>query len=168
MNNEERNYNLLRPFDLEAAKRGEKICSLFGEDADFIGMKLDGRVVFEVDSLICDCLICMLRMLPLCWLQGKPLYKGDTVYFTEDGSEHVAESFNGEYIVCNQGLNEFVIHPDYASWDKPKIKKQYWVNLYKDESYTYDLIGQAHSSKELADRLADDDRVACVAIELEA
>lgn len=166
MNNEE--CAQLRPFDLEAAKRGEKICTSYGNNAVFIGVKSDGRVVFEDQDQLYNYDEWNLRMLPLHWLKGKPVYKGDTIYYTEDGSKHIVDSFTGTYILCKHGFDEFAIHPDYASWEKPKVKKNYWVNLYDYEARI------KHASRELADKGATNEygdispfRIACVMITIE-
>ena len=40
----------LKPFDLSAAKRGEKIMSFFGEAMNFIGVRSDGNIVCEINE----------------------------------------------------------------------------------------------------------------------
>lgn len=37
-----------RPFDLEAAKRGEKIENYKGEPAYFVGVEYDGQIVYQM------------------------------------------------------------------------------------------------------------------------
>ena len=57
-----KNYSLLRPFDLEAAKRGEPILWI---DHPIRWVALSDKE---------------LRMAPLCWVEGRPVYKGDVLY----------------------------------------------------------------------------------------
>ena len=57
-----KDYSLLRPFDLEAAKRGEPILWI---DHPIRWVALSDKE---------------LRMAPLCWVEGRPVYKGDVLY----------------------------------------------------------------------------------------
>lgn len=42
----------MKPFDLEAAKRGDPLYTLLNGKASFIGLKKDGSVVLEYDAWI--------------------------------------------------------------------------------------------------------------------
>lgn len=78
-----KNRELLRPFDLEAAKRGEPICwSHLDWNVVFIGAATDGQVAYECDGDVGfsrypeD----SFRMKPLCWVEDRPVYKDDVLW----------------------------------------------------------------------------------------
>lgn len=137
--NQAKNFSLLRPFDAEAAKRGEPICNLTGDEfwdyaagPDSQGYlvvikKHDGEFVnprFAPASVF--------RMAPLCWCEGKPVYKGDVLY--RNGEQvtvsHIIVEEYGTYL-------SFREHTDWdisgsiskLTWDKPKQVKQAYVVL---------------------------------------
>lgn len=81
----EKDYSLLRPFDLEKAKAGEAICYyqdgthrefITGPDDHgyFVIKSQDGWFRFGKHEDY--------RMAPLAWVEGKPVYKGDVLYGT--------------------------------------------------------------------------------------
>lgn len=80
----EKDYSLLRPFDLEAAKRGEPICAKAGQPLEFIAEAgRDGKHAIRLGdwNSLSGCLatwnIQRLRMAPTNWLEGKPVYKAE-------------------------------------------------------------------------------------------
>ena len=92
-------YSLLRPFDLEAAKRGESICLRNGNEAKFLAheqghsyLKDWGVIVLSPHGISTHSENGLrwrdgtssydLCMAPLCWLEDKPVYKGDKLYGT--------------------------------------------------------------------------------------
>jgi len=87
------NYKLLRPFDLEAAKAGAKItdkteiehtfAAEAGPDGDMAVRDPQGNV-FVMD-------LSEARMVPLAWVEGKPVYPGDVLYWSaqDKGAEFV-------------------------------------------------------------------------------
>lgn len=98
----ENDYTLLRHFDLEAAKRGEAICDVArnyevvtfaaeaGSDGNHAVRLPSMNIVFAKSS--------NLRMAPLAWVEGRPVYKGDVLYgkssgrkYTADGSENTLD-----------------------------------------------------------------------------
>jgi len=79
----EKDYSLLRPFDLEKAKAGGAICYyqdgthrefITGPDDHgyFVIKSQDGWFRFGKHEDY--------RMAPLAWVEGKPVYKGDVLY----------------------------------------------------------------------------------------
>lgn len=168
-----KDYSLLRPFNLEAAKRGEKICNnrdtksytyLSGPTniGEYAFEMIDGRI-FVAENTTGDW-----KMAPLAWVEGKPVYRGDVLWHTgrkctvivdhadEFGHIHEEDDYGGDFIIN-------------LTWQKPKTKREGWVNVYPNR-------GQAHfhKSKEAADACAttadcciDPDRAACVRIECE-
>ena len=110
------NYDLLRPFDIEAAKHGEEICfdngeeciafvAEAGEDDEHAFRNDQGNLLLVEGS--------ELRMKPLAWVEDRPVYKGDVLwqkaiglsYEVKDGFQHVENSF--------------------LTWTKPEPKKDY-------------------------------------------
>lgn len=83
-------YLKLRPFDLAAAMRGEPICYHgLGQHLDFIaGPDTAGYYV------VLDCSIFQfynedkMRMAPLGWVEGKPVYVDDVLY-SKDGRQTI-------------------------------------------------------------------------------
>ena len=77
-----KNYSLLRPFDLEAAKRGEPILWI-DNPVRWIALSDqagDARNIVEHAQGLSYVRDKELRMAPLCWVEGRPVYKGDVLY----------------------------------------------------------------------------------------
>lgn len=159
-------YSLLRPFDADRARAGEPICTMIDEARTFIaGPDAAGRVITETyygHFVLADPYY--LRMAPLCWAEGKPVYKGDKLYLAKENLAVVAISAFTDRIYASDILNveqKFFAKPNEFSWDIPaKTKRQGWVNIYRDCI----TVGPAQT-KELADASAQPDRVACVMVE---
>lgn len=109
---QEKDYSLLRPFNLEAAKRGDPICDMAGKtDWQFIhGLDRDGCMILmhiKNGHYITGTKHGEMRMAPLDWLEGKPVYVGDMLW--------------------NKPLKAFALiltadnwnHPEQWSWEKP-------------------------------------------------
>ncbi len=121
-----KNRELLRPFDLEAAKRGEPICwSHLDWNVVFIGAATDGQVAYECDGDVGfsrypeD----SFRMKPLCWVEDRPVYKDDVLWNKlcpkyrydairfEDGRIYSSENETWSYCELIENL----------TWEEPKI-----------------------------------------------
>lgn len=78
------NKDLLRPFDLAQAEAGAAICcSHLEEPITFVGRTVDGCVaVRRADGGIVMPYKSSLRMKPLFWKEGKPVYVGDRLWHT--------------------------------------------------------------------------------------
>lgn len=164
----EKDYSLLRPFNLEAAKRGEKVCWYKGDDmppktffitpqgncvSSFSGEPEAFWQPHELEMYF--------RIAPLAWVEGKPVYKGDVLWHCT-GIKLVAHkprrdaidgfiAEDGDY-----GCSEFL------TWQKPKTKRVAWVNVYKDGfAYYYDTKGAANDAAD------ENTRIACCRIEWE-
>jgi len=154
-----KDYSLLRQFDLEAAKRGERLQTKYGDEREFVGgHSADGTVCvagksgqyyLEHPS--------ELRISPLAWVEGRPVYRGDTVYTTEGRAVVVSNTYR-EYAVTD---GQWVVECCSATWTKPKQKREGWVNIYPHSDAFY------YDTKEEADKLASDYRIACCHIEWE-
>ena len=123
-----KNYSLLRPFDLEAAKRGELVCWGDGDGPlRYVGKATGGAYAacfewiggthngtFETYARG------DLRMAPLCWVEGRPVYKGDTLYFDDTtinpGRALIVHSAN-DTRAHDQGGNSACL--SRLTWNKP-------------------------------------------------
>ncbi len=76
------NKNLLRPFDLAQAEAGAAICwSHLEEPAAFVGRTANGDIAIRrADGGIETPCESLLRMKPLFWKEGKPVYVGDRLW----------------------------------------------------------------------------------------
>lgn len=73
-------------------------------------------------SLYKDCLETYgLKMLPLFFVEDKPVYPGDALYVKQYGEK---------WVVTLEDYTQF--KPDWCTWNKPKVKKEGWVNIYKN------------------------------------
>lgn len=105
---ENRNLELLRPFDLEAAKGGARVAWLYsGDEGTFVsGPDCNGCICIEWEGEgDCSGLRVYaepfhdLRMAPLCWVEGKPVYKGDVLWIrgvTKEWAKHYADRYEAE------------------------------------------------------------------------
>lgn len=171
------NYELLRPFDLEAAKAGAKItdkteiehtfAAEAGPDGDMAVRDPQGNV-FVMD-------LSEARMVPLAWVEGKPVYPGDVLYrpgivtgplvvagCARSGDEDFLyfEGNGGSVFADNRNL----------TWTPPKVKKEGWINVYSTSLASNArprFVGNVHPTKSCADFDAGEDRIACVRIEWE-
>ena len=173
------NYELLRPFDLEAAKAGAKItdkteiehtfAAEAGADGDMAVRDPQGNVfVMHLPEA---------RMVPLAWVEGKPVYRDDVLYVKNHtgrtGSVVTAEfAENGDGYCRFRTYNGAVplILLSELTWNPPKVKKEGWINLYPANGASQGAPicgGCVHATKEKADRDASLDRTACIHIEWE-
>lgn len=124
-----KDYSLLRPFDLEAAKRGEAITDSCGGNVVYIdGPDAGGNYAVRIDGHFAVGSNERLRMAPLCWVEGRPVYKGDVLYMTtgiDAGKPFVPHQFNGGRLIST--LNDTAKHyyrPEYLTWIPPKVKRE--------------------------------------------
>lgn len=79
----ENNKELLRPFDLAQAEAGAAICwSHLEEPTAFVGRMANGDIAVRCDGIIERSCEFALRMKPLFWKKGKPVYVGDRLWHT--------------------------------------------------------------------------------------
>lgn len=78
------NKDLLRPFDLAQAEAGAAICwSQLGAPITFVGRTPNGCIaVRRADGVILTPYKSSLRMKPLFWKEGRPVYAGDNLWHT--------------------------------------------------------------------------------------
>lgn len=147
---ETKDYSLLRPFDLEAAKRGEAVCDrdhaneyeflAIGEKRfsdGYVAVRLTRSFIVKAKGYIYLCYPEDLRMAPICWVEGRPVYRGDVLYETIGGgagNPYVAHHFeNGKLVTA--GVNSCPHHynPDHLTWTPPKVKRNVKLVAFIDE-----------------------------------
>ena len=157
--NQEKDYSLLRPFDLEEAEKGNPICwKISGEIVEYVsGPDICGSVCVSMNNYLYLTQYSGLRMAPLCWVEGKPLYKGGTVYSDCGQGPFKIVGVTGNGTVLTTKESGWAVYIDAATWVAPKVKREGWMNLYPDSSI--------HATKEIADHAAGNNRKACVKVE---
>ena len=155
----EKDYSLLRPFDLEAAKGGVKMCDRFnlkkthtyvaGPDSGgwIVTKNENGIFIFSTET--------NLFMLPICWVEGKPVYP-DTPMEREDNGWPVAWSVDGNAWQDDGGNWSDEGGGFKIRWPRPKPVKR-WINVYPNTGY---------DTKAAADQEEVFGRIACIEIEL--
>lgn len=177
------NFELLRPFSLTAARDGHPMvingmnpqthlpciipCVLVAEGGS--NMEHCVRLTMERGRL-CLAFADQLRMAPLGWLEGRPVYLGDALYFNASApSDWVAKEWRPTSI--DDGVvyqNDECVPLAHLTWTKPVRypARKVWVNVYP-EHYSHASISQTqYSKKSEADSWAHPNRLACIEIEL--
>ena len=110
----QKNRDLLRKFNLELAKAGDAICwGHLDESIMFVGMCKGGKVAVKyADGTIETPYSTSLRMKPLFWKDGQPVYRGDSLWHTLAKKWIVVTKLQGHpdsekegYFVDNHGLD---------------------------------------------------------------
>ena len=126
---ESKNLELLRPFDLEAAKRGGAICTDKLEDVKYVdgpdecsNVVIKGRCYF---ILQCH----RLCMAPLAWVEGRPVYKGDALFYEGIGRGVVVGMMKGgdQIEITYDHHKEWGptgAFPENLTWTPPKVKRE--------------------------------------------
>lgn len=144
------NYSLLRPFDLDAAKNGEPICMADGGSAKFLAHEpghpfLEDWAVIVLNptgisthggngqhwrdgSSSFD-----LRMAPLCWVEGRPVYRGDKLWHTRRRDAVTAHNINRKGYLC-EAHDQLGDKLENLTWEAPKQIKQVKLLAYIDSA----------------------------------
>lgn len=166
----EKDYSLLRPFDLEAAKAGVLLCDQSGSTlAGLLCCTPDSSGYFRawvdrIGGLVSSLPGKSIRLAPLCWVEGKPVYSGDVLEHAKHG-EVVAKSRH-----ASKGMLVVEKYDSLAlgnlAWPRPKPVKR-WINvypgMYRDGGPCSTTM---HSTKEAADDDLMHGSIACIEIEL--
>lgn len=141
----QKNLSLLRPFNLELAKAGEPICRFDDNPLLFIGVgtKQIG-VEHKKTNVIASYSEYDLRMAPLTWIEGKPVYKGDILWYKGadfsirvSGYNSRVDQFDAAYgglegTIANKTrryeIND-TIWANYGAWTWEAPQKEYWYRL---------------------------------------
>lgn len=166
---DKKDYSLLRPFDLEAAERGEPTCWDDGSVAEFVAYGADGRHCFRLeDDVLALHFADSIRMAPLAWIEGRPVYKDDVLYSCVSGVRYVASS-DGAIPPKGMTLKWDNYTEGVLTWTAPTVKREGWINLYPggDGFAHAACASHPYRSKQEADARAGEGRLACVRVEWE-
>lgn len=130
----ENDYSLLRPFDLEKAKQGAEIyLKGYGSGMFIIGPNEKNEIVLDIEQHgfivvggLCIDEISDVYMKPLCWLEGKPVYKGDELWSKVKGLEdwnYIVDKYVDGSIVATEDSTGFSEYLYNLSWTKQEDKK---------------------------------------------
>lgn len=179
----EKDYSLLMPFDLEAAKRGELV--LFTEEAArcdvFVAGSPSGTHCFsKPNGALYLANENNVRMAPLAWVEGRPVYKGDVLFGHWKGSWPsgyvITGQENGVPVGYRKGIERQTLGSrlsddgDY-SWIPPKVKREGFVLLHNNGlGETIVRCGKIYKSIDDAEAVRSkigevDGVIACVRIE---
>ena len=184
----EKDYSLLRPFDLEAAKAGADLCDregcviydFLGVGGNFYGSEAAGVRIksspYTDRPHVCFSPLNALRLAPLCWVEGKPVYPGDMLEvelvsrgdWCEATVARSGSAHDGERIIA-EGVGKEIINAPVSMcrWPRPKPVKR-WVNIYPGMYLGFaNCSTTVHSTEEAAKRdISNGGSIACVEIEL--
>lgn len=158
-----KDYSLLRPFDLEAAKRGEAVCWHDAvEEMRYVGPStgdgtagcfewLEGKHVGTFETYPASAI----RMAPLCWVEGKPVYQGDVLHDKKIGAVTAKrdKSFVGGVCFKNNKGNGFAAlsaFTDSLTWTPPTRKVTRYINIYPEAATPQGFGCWLHPSPEAA------------------
>lgn len=163
-----KDYSLLRPFDLEAAKRGEKICTDELEDVQYVAGPDEYTNVVVKTGPYFILQKHRLRMTPIAWVEGRPIYNGDVLYCLSNYANWADIERGYEFKVSKKAENEDALFDGEwwlaftdLTWTKPKQKREGWMNCYPSRENC------VYPSKEMADKYAASHRTECIRIEWE-
>lgn len=170
-----KDYSLMRPFDQKAAKEGDSIC-WNSSDEKLTGRYLagpdkSGDVAFEdVDGDLYVSHESEFRMTPLCWVEGKPVYKGDVLWDTVASRSIEISDYDSETnAVPAEPRSDVFLHISRFSWATPKVKREGWLNVYGfgKAAVLYETKSEADKGATTPLGKIDASRLDCVRIEWE-
>lgn len=134
---QEKDYSLLRPFDLEAAMEGEAIHDLFGGRVHFMdGPDAGGKFAVRVDGHFAAVLGDQLRMAPLAWVEGKPVYPGETNLWHKSMGQKVTvcSAVDTLHVLCDFEIDRIAAASIEAlTWTPPKVKRNIKLVAFIDD-----------------------------------
>lgn len=137
-----KDFSLLRPFDLEAAKAGEPICTRDGQKVRFIAHVPEADEAYRVVVMLENASFPTRRfesgslwvgitnnridlcMAPLCWVEGRPVYSGDILYFTDvEGSGEVyGVNDKNQLLIRSSKFGCVHQEADKLTWTPPTVE----------------------------------------------
>lgn len=141
----EKQYNLLRPFNKEQMLEGKPICYSTMEAVQYVaGPDVGGDVCvwFNQEQLCLETQL-ELRMAPLTWVEGKPVYEGDVLYWNnktyEPGSKFTVGSkmlysdmIEGVSVMANGKVHDTPgtgVHTESLTWNPPPASSKRSIKL---------------------------------------
>lgn len=166
-----KNYELLRPFDLEKAQQGEPICSKYSNNIRFVGLSdtdATTAICEHGERMVGYFTFQNLYMEPLEWVDGKPVYKGDTLYqtlTTQFGEPRKIVGKRGSFLLyLYDGVHTRTCSAKDLTWARPKQKREGWINIYHSMTQNRAAnTSHAFKTREEADKFdMNEARIACV------
>lgn len=142
----EHEFELCRPFDLEAATAGELVCwsdgdklKLVARYSGFTEDTPDAEYVFVWVTGDCKGTAAnyeqwQVRMAPLTFIQGKPIYKGDYLKYSESDTIIRVTGYN-PHVEDETGLIGTVVQ---ASGNGPAVEGETWAPFDRWELVDFD------------------------------
>lgn len=173
----------LKRFDVCWGSYGDNLIDITnGKTVRFVGVSFtetgDRSIIVEDLDGVRYARISDLKIAPLGYIDDLPVYAGDSVYHIYVQKSGVvvgaSDKKNIDDIDVKYGNGTFGAQLSNLSWEKPKVKKVGWVNLYMKEGYLNSEIHHRvecrtapYTTKELANADVESGRIACVKIEWE-
>lgn len=166
---EERNFELLRTVTTETPVGTKVMWNDGSNSGELLGFDVQLFPVFKghLNNGAIVVARIPLYIVPLAWVEGKPVYKGDVLWVKSDvvcdyRMHEVAEVRDGAFYKDQiYDVNGKWTTAKHLTWQSPKVKREGWVNIYSDnEAYI-------HSTRNEADSRSSNGRIACVRIEWE-
>lgn len=126
--------NELRPFDLEAAKAGALVTDpsdemlwsyVAGPDASgkFV-MKIEAKDIGTYGEFTYPSRPDFFRMKPLCWVEDRPVYKGDVLWNKNHPDLRYDVDYVSEYgtvVTVPNETDSYSEHPEKLTWTRPHL-----------------------------------------------
>jgi len=173
----QKNLSLLRPFNLELAKAGEPFARiargelyiynyLIGPDSiDFIvSTNAKGEYIRRHVRVLNNGYY---FMAPLTWIEGKPVYKGDVLYWKPKNRKVTIDYISYGSIDYLMGTDNALYFLDNLTWKSPTppapkpitVTRVGYINVYRDSRND-----AFHTTRETADVYKADGRIDCLEI----
>lgn len=169
---EEKDFSLLRPFDLEAAKVGGVLVDPKGTACQYVAgphpitkeivVEFKGQAGFVL-GVASD-----LRMAPLCWVEGRPVYKGDVLYarkYNMDGAEkHYVDRLDDDGARVWQDEERDDAGTGYAriemlTWTPPKVRREIKLLAFIDDGGGLRWVREDYWNDATYTRIPSEDKV---------
>ena len=154
--------NLLRPLDLNTVKSGDPIFNFYGKPYNFlVGPDAEGNIVI---SGACGIFALMslsdARMVPITWIEGKPVYKGDVLYYSIIDKQYplVVSRIDTDFRVCNDRGGWIITNK--LTWVKAPVCKEGWMNICPNNRAQPEIF----QTREDADKNALRSRIDCIQV----
>lgn len=165
-----KNLKLLRKLDFDKLKPGDALCDTLGRpDWIFVaGPDTQNRVICQyktTGTFNNPISVDELRMVPLAWVEDRPVYCGDMLYHTDYGKiTALASRASGQVLIAQGVERDLDLYIKGCTWEPVKIKREGWINIYESTASCRRNSSHIYLCKEDADNVAAPDRIACVPV----
>lgn len=149
-------FDLLRPFDPTQVINGAKVCTKdYNVNIKYItGPNALGYVVIQYATCRGEYDIIeqsKLRLAPLSWKDGKPIYWGDIIYYRNSEFKIISYNENtNEFTISDSACKFEVSFADISLERKKKILHTAWINIFRNEDGDVRLSKYPYTTKEEA------------------